>query len=207
MRVSLIGTAIVLLLGLGCGGGQSTGSIPFERGPMPEGGNWAGIWFTNWGQMSISRQGSAVVGEFCDDDSNRFGRIEGTAQGDLLAFHWVTTDTTMIGRPRRTEGSAAAQFRFEQSGDIQVPRFEGTWGFGTANSDGGRLRGDRSETYSNRFLRSNYSIPCEIRGETESPAALSDEDVGDNPDYSEPEEDMGGGIEEAPSSDEGPLDL
>ena len=174
----------LVMLATACGGGSggTRMNTEIQRGPMPSGGTWAGVWFTNWGNMSLSTRGSSVVGQFCDEDRNRYGRFEGTAQGDVLTFHWVTTDVTMAGSPRTTEGSGIVQFSFVPAGEARGMRFEGTWGFGAANAGGGPIRGDRSSRYSEPFLRGSYRPECSIRDEATAPPPLSREDAPDNPD-------------------------
>jgi hypothetical protein len=131
--------------------------------------------------MSLATQGSSVVGEFCQEDRNRFGRLEGTANGNVLTLHWITNDVTMGGAVRQTEGSAIAQFSFVQAGENQGMRFTGTWGYDRSNAGGGTLQGDRSARNSDQYLRGNYSINCALREATEAGAPMSEDDVGDNP--------------------------
>lgn len=183
---------VVLLVLAGCSGGNQGVQMNTEiqRGAMPEGGNWAGIWFTNWGEMSISTTGSSVVGEFCQEDRNRYGRLEGTANGNVMTFHWITNDVSMAGASRETEGSAIVQFTFVPAGENQSSHMEGTWGYDNSNADGGILRGDRSPRRSDRFLRGQYSVHCPLRESAEAPPPMSNEAVGDNPG------DTGGGEEE-----------
>jgi hypothetical protein len=162
---------------------------------MPDGGNWAGIWFSNWGELSLSVSGSAVVGEFCDENSNRYGRLEGTISGNVLNAHWITRDVSMGVRSRDSEGSLIAQFRLVPQGENMASQFDGTWGYNTKNADGGVFRAHRSGRRSMSFLRGNYSIPCPLREQNETAAPLSEDEVGDNP---EPvEEDLSDGEEGA----------
>lgn len=182
-------STLLLIFVASCSGGAGGTRMNSEihRGAMPEGGTWAGIWFTNWGEMSLSTQGSAVVGEFCQEDRNRYGRLEGTANGDVLTLHWITTDVTMGGAARQTEGSAIVQFSFVQAGENRGMHFAGTWGFDRSNADGGALQGDRSARNSDQFLRGNYTVNCALRDANEAGAPMSDDDVADNP---EPEGEM-----------------
>ena len=152
-----------------------------RRGPMPDGGNWAGVWFSNWGELSLSVSGSAVVGEFCDENSNRYGRLEGTISGNVLNAHWVTHDVSMGVRSRDSEGSLVAQFQLVPQGENMGSQFEGTWGYNTKNADGGVFRAQRSSRRSDSFLRGTYTIPCPVREQSDAAPPLSEDDVGDNP--------------------------
>lgn len=190
-------TATLLLLLTACGGNQGVEmNTEIQRGPMPDGGQWAGIWFTNWGEMSLTKTGSSVVGEFCQEERNRYGRVEGTAQGDVMTLHWLTYDVSMTGAMRESEGSAIVQFSYIPAGENQTSHFEGTWGYENSNADGGILRGDRSPRRSSRFLRSDYTVNCPMREQAEAPPPLSTEPVGDNPEPEEEDLDFGGDDEE-----------
>jgi hypothetical protein len=188
--------SFLLLALVSCSGGSQgvQRNTEIDRGSMPEGGDWAGIWFTNWGEMSITKTGSSVVGSFCQEDRNRYGRFEGTANGDVMSFRWITNDVTMAGASRESEGSAIVQFTFVPAGENQSAHFEGTWGYNSSNADGGPLRGDRSPARSTRFLRGQYTLNCPLREQTEGAPPMSNEEVGDNPGDdggSSPEEDTG----------------
>jgi len=201
MRATMKTIALLIALAAtACGGGSSRRSnTTFPRAPMPQGGQWAGIWFTSWGELSISLQGSSVVGEFCQEDRNRYGRVEGTTQGNVMTLHWVTNDVSMAGSTRQTEGAAIVQFSFVDAGENQGMHMEGTWGYERSNSDGGVFRGDRSPQRSTQFLRGDYHMSCALREGAEAPPPLSTEDVGDNPNMYEEEEvnDEDGGADES----------
>jgi len=173
---------LLILFTISCGSRGVQMNSTIHRGPMPEGGTFAGIWFSNWGEMSLSTQGSSIVGQFCQEDRNRYGRLEGSAQGNVLTLHWITNDVTMSGSSRQTEGSAIVQFSFVEAGENRTSHFEGTWGYQNSNADGGILRGDRSPRRSEQFLRGVYSMSCPLRDQSEGGAPMSTEEVSDNPD-------------------------
>lgn len=215
MRVSLCALLVVALAA--CSGNRNGAQMntQIQQGPMPDGGNWAGVWFSNWGEMTIETDGSSIVGQFCDEENNRYGRLEGTVRGDVIRLHWNTSDVSMGNRPRSSEGSAVAQFSFTQQGESQGMHFAGTWGFGTSNDGGGPLRGDRSGHRSERFLHGQYETPCSIRDTAERDSPLSTDEVEDNPeddggslpeDLLEGEGGEGGEEGEEGGSDESPTD-
>ncbi len=196
MRTLLFGPLVLLLAA--CGGGRNAAQMntQIQDAPMPEDGTFAGVWFTTWGEMTIEVTGSSVVGQFCDEENNRYGRLEGTVRGNVMRFRWTTNDVSMGNRARTTEGSAIVQLRFVPMGENQGQRFEGTWGYGRSNAGGGPIRGDRSRHRSDRFVEGNYTTTCAIRELAEGPAPLSTAPVGDNPD------DEGGELPPALQDDE-----
>jgi hypothetical protein len=195
-------TALLAALAFGCGGSQGSDmNSDIQRGPMPQGGSFAGIWFGNWGEMSISTQGSSVVGEFCQEDRNRYGRFEGTAQGNVMTVHWITYDVSMGGARRETDGSAIVQYRVEAAGEGESHLFEGTWGYGRANSGAGVWRATKSPGRSDRYLRGGYSMECPLREAGEAPPPMSDGEGGGDESGDEESSD-----EEEPSGDGSILD-
>jgi hypothetical protein len=176
--------AFLLVLLAACSGSRNAAQMntQIQQGAMPEGGMFAGVWFSNWGEMTIEVDGSSAVGQFCDEQNNRYGRLEGTVRGDVLRLHWYTNDVSMGNVPRTTDGTAIVQLSFTQQGENQGQHYEGTWGYNQSNADGGPLRADRSAHRSERFLRRQYTTPCAIREGAEGGPVMSTDEVEDNPD-------------------------
>jgi hypothetical protein len=179
-----------------------------QPGDMPEGGNFAGVWFTNWGEMTIEVNGNTAVGQFCDEDNNRYGRMEGTVRGNVLRFSWHTNDVSMGNRARTSDGSAVVQLTITPQGESTSGHIQGTWGFARSNDGGGPLRGDRSGHRSVRFLSGSYTMACAIRDLAEGGPPLSTAEVEDNPedDGGSVPEDLSGGGDEGGGGDEEPLE-
>lgn len=113
-----------------CGGGAATGS--FTPGPMPRGGDWTGVYFSDWGRMELTRTGDSIVGTFRSDVKN--GRLSGTANGNLLRFTWEQRDNTIEGRPRTVTGGGVFQYVLDANGEHHL---NGTWGYEAAVEGGG----------------------------------------------------------------------
>lgn len=159
---------IVVFLSAGlinCSGSQygSCDNGVGPSGPLPSGAGWSGIWFTNFGQMSITVEGRNLVGEFCDDDRQQWGRIEGTIQGNIVHFRWVSHDVRMVGRDRVTEGSGVIQHQMEKRGDLEVEKFIGSWGYGNEVCGGGPWRGEKSARFSQMYAQGRYEVQCDIK--------------------------------------------
>jgi hypothetical protein len=132
---------LVLPLLASCGGGQGTTKI--KKGPMPPNARWTGTYFTNWGDMELVQSGTSVVGTFGDRD----GKIEGTVDGNVFTFHWSEEAKSAItSNKKRVEGSGIIKFYVVEAGEDKIDehRVEGTWGYGSETSGGGKWSGYKS---------------------------------------------------------------
>ncbi len=132
---------LVLSLLPACGGSQGTTKV--KRGPMPPNARWTGTYFTNWGDMELVQQGTSVVGTFGDRD----GKIEGTVDGNVFTFHWSEdAKSSITSTKKRVEGSGVVKFFVVEAGEgkIDEHRIEGTWGYGSETSGGGKWSGYKS---------------------------------------------------------------
>ncbi|NMC71064.1 MAG: hypothetical protein GYA57_13500 [Myxococcales bacterium] len=134
---------VIVALGLvvaSCnGGGGGNTASPYPDCPMPEGGNFSGRWNTNLGDMTLTQDGTTVVGSWKDLPNHKSGNIEGTVRGCLLFFSWTQTDDTIPGRPRQTNGRGVFRYVVDPPVGTGLPihRFEGTWGYDNDVQGGG----------------------------------------------------------------------
>lgn len=103
--------------------------LPAPR-PMPQGITLAGVWDSNWGQMTLRQSGVQVHGRY---SGFRNGSISGTVEGDLLRFSWTQEESRQFGR-----------------GFLQITptgqAMEGRWGYGQDRFGGGRWWARRVDT-------------------------------------------------------------
>jgi hypothetical protein len=112
------GAALALVAG--CGGG----GVNIPEGPMPDGGSFTGVWHSpQYGEMQLVQTGSAVVGEYTKDE--RHGRIQGTAQGNVLRFEWSEERELEAGHPVTTRGRGYFRSAIGDDGDHYI---QGEWG-------------------------------------------------------------------------------
>lgn len=129
----LVLLAVTLGLGglAGCGG--SGGSANVDIGPMPDGGNFTGVWHSpQYGEMHMVQTGSAVVGRYQKDE--RRGRIQGTVQGDVLRFEWTENREMVAGVPQTTRGRGYFKYTVDESGTHNIL---GEWGIDDSETGGG----------------------------------------------------------------------
>lgn len=120
-----------------CGGG--TAHIP-ERGPMPTGGSYNGVWFSpQYGEMDLIQTGDHVTGWY--QVNERQGRIEGHVTGNVLHFTWEERREMVPGKPDVTRGRGYFVYHIdhEQRGKstYEVHRLKGEWGLDDSESGGG----------------------------------------------------------------------
>lgn len=104
--------------------GASPPTAPGAGTPATAGDAWSGAWSTNFGAMTLARSGRQVTGRY----DYRGGRIEGLLDGQVLRGTWI-------------QDNARGHFVFHLSPDGRS--FQGRWGRGAADSDGGEWRGSR----------------------------------------------------------------
>ncbi len=123
-------TTILLVTALACGG--STASV--KQGPMPEGGTFTGVYHSpQYGEMHLVQTGEQVVGEYTKDE--RAGKINGTAEGNVLHFEWVETRKLVSNKPTVTKGRGYFQYMIDAANDDHV--LKGEWGHGDDETGGG----------------------------------------------------------------------
>jgi len=127
---TLVSFALFVMAAAACGGGG--GRVALTPGAMPEGGQFGGVWNSpQYGRMDLVQTGSTIVGEYTKNE--RRGRIEGTAQGDLMRFTWTERRELVTGVPRVNRGRG--YFRIVK--DAEGYKLLGEWGHDDAETGGG----------------------------------------------------------------------
>jgi hypothetical protein len=127
---TLVSFALFVMAAAACGGGG--GRVALTPGAMPEGGQFGGVWNSpQYGRMDMVQTGSTIVGEYTKNE--RSGRIEGTAQGDLMRFTWTERRELVAGVPRVNRGRG--YFRIVK--DAEGFKLLGEWGHDDDETGGG----------------------------------------------------------------------
>jgi hypothetical protein len=134
----LFGSVALALVAAGCGG-DGIRHANVSPGPMPAGQTFTGVWHSpQYGEMQMVQTGSQVIGEYTQDE--RHGRIQGTAQGDLMRFEWSEERELVRGRATTTRGHGYFQFQIGADGDSYIV---GEWGHDQNETGGGPWRAAR----------------------------------------------------------------
>jgi hypothetical protein len=179
--IVILGLSLMLGLVVGCGGSSGAN---VSSAPMPEGGNWSGVYYSpQYGEMHLVQNGSAVAGRFKKDE--RSGDIQGEAEGNLLEFEWVEYKAMVSNRPQETKGHGYFQYMVDPNSGDHV--LKGRWGMGDDNSNGGEWNAYRA--------RNKEPDPDSLREET-SGGESDDLDSDDSDDSSESDDSSGGESED-----------
>ncbi len=140
MRTRLVSSFLVsaIVLALGCGGGHNK-VAGYVKGPMPAGFTWEGKYFCHspYEEMNLAQTGSTVVGTVAYQE----GRIEGTADGNILVFTWSQEvgHAGLTSAGKRISGKGVFQYKIEvtKSGK-EVHNVYGQWGYDQEMTGGGK---------------------------------------------------------------------
>jgi len=131
--------SVMLALAAGCGGdGIRHANVSPE--PMPAGQTFTGVYHSpQYGEMQMQQTGAQIVGEYTQDE--RHGRIQGTAQGNLMRFEWSEERELVRGRPTTTRGHG--YFRYVPDGNGVDWALLGEWGHDQNETGGGPWNASR----------------------------------------------------------------
>jgi hypothetical protein len=101
--------------------------------PQPGTDNVSGTWKSNFGLMTLTRDGSHVTGSYPHDS----GKIEGTLEGNVLSGSWSESPSY---KPPKDAGDL--EFTFSEDGRT----FTGTWRYGSQKQSwDGKWTGQKQE--------------------------------------------------------------
>ncbi len=152
---------VLLSILAGCGGAAANSAGSMSAGPMPAGGEWSGVYYSDWGRLEMQQTGDTVVGEFRAE--NKRGNLSGTVNGSLLTFTFRQNDETIPSRPRTFQGSGQFSYYIDELGDHKI---RGSWGYGAAYDDGGPWNGSRSRRSQFQFLTTGGARRTDVEGDT-----------------------------------------
>lgn len=138
--------ACVLLLSA-CAGGSA--AIRSKKGPMPEGGDFTGVWFSSeYGEMHLHQTDDRVAGWYKKNE--RLGKIQGTVEGNILRFEWEEKREMVMGKPTTTSGHGYFVYVIDKEergkAKYEVHRLEGEWGLGDDDTGGGEWTATKSRS-------------------------------------------------------------
>jgi hypothetical protein len=169
-RLTIIAIAALVAAFAGSCGGSLAGKSTLKPGPMPEGGNFDGVFMTDFGRMELTETGGNITGLY--EGEMRYGRIEGHVDGDLLYFKWTQWDERLRGKPRETSGHGVFKYDIELIKDHKRHTISGEWGFG--DSEVGNLWKGNKLTEGKKKLKPKEAGPAVMDDDYEAAQGFED---------------------------------
>lgn len=171
--------AVALVVLAACGGG----SAGVSAGPMPPEGSFTGVYFSpQYGEMHMIQNGSAVIGEYKKDE--RTGKIQGTADGDLMRFEWTESRAMVSNRPTVSRGHGYFRYTIVELNNEH--HLTGEWGMDDSETGGGPWTAVKSKRREPRLSTDSDSSGGDSGGSND----YGDDTGGDDEGDSEGEDDL-----------------
>ena len=128
---------VAVLFAVGCGGSQKAARVEIAPRPMPQGGNFDGVYQSPaYGRMEFTVQGANVVGLY--EGERHYGKIEGTIDGDVLNFTWTQWQQDLQGKERTSTGHGYFRYVIDEekttASSKMVHKLNGEWGYDADNA-------------------------------------------------------------------------
>ena len=115
--------SVPLAAGCGAGSQKSAASLP-KPGPMPEFGDWTGVYFSaTYGHLHLVREGDNLMGKWRTAAGEKWGSMHGKAEGDLFKYEWEETTIGMVGPSATRRGHGYFKYVTGENDEIR-----GEWG-------------------------------------------------------------------------------
>jgi hypothetical protein len=137
IRIACAVCCVAVLFAVGCGGAQKATSVELAPRPMPEGGNFDGVFQSPaYGRMEFTVQGANVIGLY--EGERHYGKIEGTINGDVLNFTWTQWKQDLQGKERTSTGHGYFRYIIDEekttASSKMVHKLNGEWGYDADNA-------------------------------------------------------------------------
>lgn len=103
-------------------------------GPMPDGGNWRGVFYDQvYGYLHLLKSGNDVNGKWQTSAGDKWGELHGKVDGDLLTFDWVEHRVGMFGPAATSSGKGYFKYVVPKGENVD-DELHGEWGLGDSNA-------------------------------------------------------------------------
>ncbi len=114
--------------------GASTKGAQVVKGPMPDEGNFDGVYQSDFGRLELTVDASGNASGLYEKN-DEYGRIAGEVNGNLLVFSWTQWNEEMRGKTRETSGRGVFQYVIEEVATTTTARkyhqLKGWWNYGS----------------------------------------------------------------------------
>ena len=125
--------AVAATLGA-CGpGGPSVQHAKLKPGPMPNGGEWNGVYFsTVFGYLHLVSDNKSANGAWRTAAGDAWGEMSGECDGDLLKYEWTERKIGAIGADATKKGHGYFKYTIPKPGEPH--KIVGQWGLGESDA-------------------------------------------------------------------------
>jgi len=129
---SIFAFALALALSA-CGGGQDAKHANVKAGPMPEGGEWPGVYYSQlYGYLHVLTEGSAANAAWRTTAGDSFGELHGEIDGNLLKYEWTERRIGAVGADANRKGKGYFVYTIPKADEAH--EVVGEWGLGDENA-------------------------------------------------------------------------
>jgi hypothetical protein len=124
-----------LALGVaGCGGGKdAVKTADVKAGKMPEGGDWAGVYYSPlYGYLHVITDGDSVTGAWRTAAGDAYGEMSGKTDGNLLKYEWKERKIGAVGADALKSGKGFFVYAIPKEGESH--EIHGEWGLGQSEA-------------------------------------------------------------------------
>jgi hypothetical protein len=112
-----VGGALLSLPLAGCGT-PSPKTASVESGTMPSGGKWEGVYFSElYGYLHLKGSGH-LKGKWERPHKDKWGEIEGDANGDLFKFTWTEYTRGLVGPNAKHTGHGYFKYKRPEGDNV-----------------------------------------------------------------------------------------
>lgn len=147
----------------GCGGGGDPKTAKVTAGPMPDGEEWAGVYFHPvYGYLHLVTEGSNIRGKWKRANGSHWGELSGTAGGNVAHFRWKEHQIGLVGAAATSEGRGYFVYKVNKD---NIGELDGQFGLG-----GSEVGSDWHQIKQNKMKPDLNSVG----GDAEGPSVGSD---------------------------------
>jgi hypothetical protein len=104
--------ALIVTPALGCSNNPDAKVAKVEKGEMPSGAKWDGVYYSElYGHLHIKVAGGHVTGRWERPHKDRWGEVEGEVDGDVMHFSWSEYNRGLVGPNAKQTGKGYFKYK------------------------------------------------------------------------------------------------
>ncbi len=122
--------ALLVVPALGCSNTPEGKVANVQQGDMPSGAKWDGVYYSElYGHLHLKTSGGKVTGRWERPHKDKWGEVEGEANGDVLKFTWSEWNRGLVGPNAKQSGKGYFKYK-RPAGEKVIDEIVGEIGLG-----------------------------------------------------------------------------